>query len=358
MRLIRLGCRLAVPTKPGAFRLWLAMLVFVHHFSSLALGSGAVDVFFVLSGVWIERMWQERYRHTRSPYVTYLVSRIWRLAPAMLLASAITLPMLPMLGTAWSRIAPAPLHLVVSSVLLLGYGWLAYLPVFPAWSLDVEMQFYLVAPMLALLAHRTHPMVLVGLGVLISLLGWRLGGPATLLPYCMFFAIGMAAARGRWRPTPRLAVASAAAVVACVAIIWLSPLRPVLIGGAHPLAPFRYNPAFNAALALLAVPFALSTADRPGDADDRMMADLSYLVYLLHWVGAQWFYTVHGSLRDRLAVAMTCFAVVPIVAWLVWRFYDRPINHARARWVARRMVVAHEPTPSGAAPGATDTPAA
>ena len=100
----------------------------------------------------------------------------------------------------------------------------------------------------------------------------------------------------------------------------------------------------NTALAVLAVPFALSTTNRAGDADDRMMADLSYLVYLLHWVGALWFYTIHGSMRDRLGAAALCFAVVPVVSWLVWRFYDRPINRARSRWVARRLVLPPEPS--------------
>ena len=329
--------RLALPVRPGAFRLWLAMLVFVHHFSSLGLGAYAVDVFFVLSGVWIERMWEARYRHTRAPYLTYLVSRLWRLTPAMVLATALTIPLLHLIGVPWAQMLANPVHLAASTLLLLGYVHLPYLPVGSAWSLDVEMQFYLVAPLLALLARRAGVAVLLIAGALGSAIGASWSAAPTLPPYLLFFAIGMAAARADWQPSARTAAISSGAVIAVVAVFWLSPLRPMLIGGAHPLPAFRYNGALNVGLALLSVPFAVFTTNRRGDADDHMMADLSYLIYLFHWVAMQWFFTVHGPFGARLAVAATSFALVPAAAWLAWWFYDRPINRARARWVASRL---------------------
>src|SRR5688572_29757476 len=106
------AARVAWPLDPGAFRLFLAMLVFVHHFSGLGLGTYAVLVFFVLSGFWLERMWGERYKATQRPYLTYMISRIWRLAPVMVLVSAITIALLPMIGTPTGTIfASDPAHL-------------------------------------------------------------------------------------------------------------------------------------------------------------------------------------------------------------------------------------------------------
>ena len=99
-----------------------------------------------------------------------------------------------------------------------------------------------------------------------------------------------------------------------------------------------YAPAFNVALGTAAIPFAIATTRRPGDALDRMMADLSYIVYLQHWVAMQWFFGVKAPMLRRLEVAGTSFALVLPASWLIWRFYDQPINRLRARWVASRMM--------------------
>src|SRR5258708_13297126 len=74
---------------PGGVRLFLAMVVVVHHSLPLRAGSWAVDVFFVLSGYWITRMWNTRYRQTRIPYITFLVTRWWRLAPVFLVCTVL-----------------------------------------------------------------------------------------------------------------------------------------------------------------------------------------------------------------------------------------------------------------------------
>ena len=75
---------------PGAFRLILALVVFLHHTTNFNLGMSAVLVFFVLSGYWVAVMWTEIYSKTTSAYWTYLVSRIWRVLPVFALCSAIS----------------------------------------------------------------------------------------------------------------------------------------------------------------------------------------------------------------------------------------------------------------------------
>ena len=86
---------IAIPKRalsgPGAFRLILASLVFVHHTSRLAIGPAAVYLFFCLSGFWIYRMWNGRYSKTVNPYLTYLISRLWRLLPTFLLVSGLAI---------------------------------------------------------------------------------------------------------------------------------------------------------------------------------------------------------------------------------------------------------------------------
>ena len=338
-RIIRNLVNVAIPLDPGAFRLFLAMLVFVHHFSGFALGSFAVYVFFQLSGFWVQRMWTSRYVGTNQPYATYLISRLWRLAPNMLLVSALAVPVLLIIGVPSDQLFSSGFsQLIISTSFLVGYAWLNYLPVGSAWSLDVEMQFYLIAPILIAALVRFgiwRPLLLSGL---ITICFSQFSLPPTLPKYLVFFIIGAIAAHINWRPSNRMAKLSAGLVVVIVIGIFNSPVRDILIGGASPGPNHFLNPEFNALLAVLAVPYAIYTTSRSSDSDDRMLADLSYIIYLLHWVAMQWFFTISGSFLHRLPSAALCFVIVPLVALGIWRWFDFPLNKARGRWVNKRQV--------------------
>jgi peptidoglycan/LPS O-acetylase OafA/YrhL len=342
--LVRFGPRrVAWPVQPGAFRLFLAMLVFVHHFSSLGFGPYAVYVFFVLSGFWVQTMWTQRYAKTRDPYLTYMVSRVWRLAPVMALVSLIAVVLLPAAGVPREQVFSAnPLHLLFSSVALLGYSWLSYGPVGSAWSLDVEMQFYIVAPLLASLVASTWGRRGLLLAAALCSIVFALVVETPILPkYILFFVVGMAAARTRWQPSGRSATLSAIVFGVLVIGLALTPWRDILIGGANPSARhLQWNPLYNVVLGVSSIPFAIYTTRQPSDAPDRMMADLSYIIYLLHWVAMQWFFRVEGPFIARLEFAGLSFAVVPTAAWAIWRYYDKPLNVARARWVSSRTQAA------------------
>jgi peptidoglycan/LPS O-acetylase OafA/YrhL len=328
----------ALQGSPGAFRLLLAMLVFVHHFSSFGVGTAAVLIFFILSGFWLQRMWSNKYVHVRSPYLTYLVSRLWRLTPVMLLCTLAILAVDFALGINLDKLSGQdPWPVLFTSIFLVGYSWLDYMPVGPAWSLDIEMRFYLLAPLLSVITAWRGRVALALLCTAASLASFWLTERTLLANYILFFLIGINASIDDWKPGKRMALASAALVVLSLIAVLLSPWRSLLIGGANPGPLFIYNPIFCAWLAILAAPLAIYTVHRPSEPTDRMMADLSYIIYLFHWLGVEWFQRVKGPFLERFEVAAVCFAVIPIMSWLVWRYFDRPVNRARDRWVKSRI---------------------
>jgi peptidoglycan/LPS O-acetylase OafA/YrhL len=69
-----------------------------------------------------------------------------------------------------------------------------------------------------------------------------------------------------------------------------------------------------------------------------MFADLSYIVYLLHWVGAMWINSHLGSTVHRLAYMAAGWVLVIGASILIWKFYDHPINRMRSRWVSTRKI--------------------
>lgn len=325
---------------PGFFRLCLALVVVVQHFSRLSLGDAAVCLFFVLSGYWIFVMWEKQYTHARHRYFTFIVSRFWRIVPTFLLCSAITFAMYP-------QLIPTEYAAIASSLFVIGYRNLAQLPIVPAWSLDVELQFYIIFPILYLLFHKVDRRAAVAALACwavasVAILYFRSGAVMTepLPQILVLFMIGAAAARWRWVPPRALVLASLGAVIGMLALGASVPaLRDMILGGSNAGANFVYNPVFNLILALAAVPLAISTVHVKSRKLDRAFGDLSYIVYLMHWPAFIFVHNHFGSLPplQRLPYAVLAIGAVLLGSVVIWLLWDRPINRARHAWVRSRM---------------------
>lgn len=325
---------------PGLFRLCLALVVVIQHFSRVSLGDAAVCLFFVLSGYWILVMWEKQYAHTTHRYFTFLVSRFWRIIPTFLLCSAITFAIYP-------HLIPTEYAAIVSSLVVIGYRDLAHLPIVPAWSLDIELQFYIVFPILYLLFHKIDPRAAVAAlvcwaSISVAMLYAR-GGAAMTEPLpqiLVLFMIGAAAARWRWVPPRALVFASLGVVIAMLGLaVGIPAIRDMILGGSDSGANFVYNPAFNLILALAAVPLAISTVYAKSSRVDRVFGDLSYIVYLMHWPALVFIHNEFGSLPpvQRLPFVGLALGVVFLGSLGIWLLWDRPINRARHAWVRSRV---------------------
>lgn len=137
---------------PGYVRLLLAFLVVAYHYTPLRTGPFAVACFFVLSGYWITRMWTTTYQHYPHPKALFLLSRWLRMAP--MLAICTTAALLVSQPTA----KPTAGWLIRQAVIAGGTG--TFVPLAPAWSLDVEMQLYIaficVAPWILARGVKTN----------------------------------------------------------------------------------------------------------------------------------------------------------------------------------------------------------
>lgn len=271
---------------PGLFRVLLAFVVFASHCTPLHLGSGAVYLFFMLSGFWIYDMWGREYAPTRAPYRVFVTSRLWRLLPVHYVALLLYVPLqfwiwngFPV-TTGWTA-----LHFYFSHLLLLGY---ATLPLAiqlngVAWSLDIELQFYLVAPLLIALLVRyplrsvprlgLYALALAGLAVFLVVYGPHGPNTASLPMYLIFFLIGLQTAQHRWKPAAAPSVALLAASVLLIGLcICLPSTRPILIyrEAFGPLS--GANTVVNVLLALLMAAYAMATVNNRPQRGTRTAA--------------------------------------------------------------------------------------
>lgn len=330
---------------PGALRMALAFAVFVHHTTKFNLGMSAVLIFFVLSGYWVATMWNRTYSKTNWSYFTFVVSRIWRVAPVFALCSAITWALLW-----WRGVGPevsggvaAITHQLFSNVLILGYNSLDYQANVPGWSLDMEMQFYLVAPVVIFLVSRN---VLAVLGcVALSLVAPRFGGSATVLPFLYFFGIGVAAATHDLKPSRRLAYGSLAATLALL-VVYAAIYFKNFAADPTQTQLLAFSSKANLFIAVMMTPWAIYTTKQKSGSTDRMFGDLSYIFYLLHWSVIGAIGTGEGSYADRFVLCAEAVAVLFVASWLIWLLFDRPIGKVRAAWVAARRLTAESAEPA------------
>ncbi|WP_435418597.1 acyltransferase [Parerythrobacter aurantius] len=338
------------PISPGAFRLLLALLVVVDHASGLHLGLAAVYLFFILSGFWIHRMWETKYRLARGKLVTFYLSRLWRLVPVMAGAMVITVLVQSVIDGVDPRalLSGMTAMQLLSHVFILGYGLTpAPLLLPPAWTLDLEMQFYLLAPLLCLAIRRTGIVLPLAATTVLAIYPSLASAFLPVAPYLVLFVIGMAASARQWRPGSRLQWLSAGATAALFAGLVASGHQAVLFASGDDPA----TSALNWVAALFLAPVALGTVWRPSPRDDAVFADLSYIIYLVHWPLVQWAAAIPDDASPLAWAALACAVVLlPAVLLVV----DRALGRTRTAWVAGRLRAASRSLPE---PIRTEQPA-
>lgn len=345
---------------PGAFRLFLALAVVFQHAGVLGLGAWAVFVFFILSGYWVTAMWEGSYLQARQPYLTFLISRYWRLLPVYLACQLL------ITGLYWFRSPHWPEMLAhwqdplwVARALAIVSSSFQPIPLVPAWSLDVEVQFYVALPAIAAIVAwcLSRPPLLRASG-LVALLAI-----ATLAyfefhigRFAIFFLIGVLLWKLRWAPSFRWAWASAAATIAIGAALWISPDTHCFIAGFPNEGVTEQlkagNKLVSALLALVAVPFVAWNVRVPSDSVDRHLGNLAYSVYLFHYI-VQFAFDLMISFRGWPKLVELSLQAVLVAAGSLGLYWciDHPTDRLRRAWVKSRRLSAPGAPSSAGTPG-------
>lgn len=362
----------------GALRFLLALSVAYGHGGSflgfpLVPGDTAVQTFFVVSGFYMALVLNEKYLAGPSSYSLFISNRFARLFPtylAVLAATAIAGVAAASFGTplpfveGWRSIGPTEfstkLFLAASQLLIVGQDFYSFLTIknggliawpgfttapvqlFPisfipqAWTLGIEISFYLIAPFLV----RRSAVAIAAL--LFASLSLRLyiqfafgfeGDPWSYRFFPSELALFLAGALGYKVYRSRASNEPGSAQLALFAVAVVCVGLALLIN--------RWNGLSRAAsvgflvAASLSVPFLFSLTRRM--EFDRHLGELSYPIYICHmlviWIGG----IALNGLTPFVTGAATMAGTL-LLSVLLYLYVDTPVDRWRQRRFERRKI--------------------
>jgi peptidoglycan/LPS O-acetylase OafA/YrhL len=318
--------------------------VILYHFKVAFITGGfvGVDIFFVISGYLITKVIVDRRDHSRFDFADFYLRRVRRLIPALLvtIAGAYLAAFILFSPTDFKQMSGSTVYALtgISNI----YFWLesgyfdaasSVKPLLHTWSLGVEIQFYIIWPivLLAITRFTRKPflpvlaIVVIGATAAFFYLKKDASGAFFLTPFRIheFLFGGLVVFLERYRISK--VVENAAYLIGLILItyaIFSFSSTTTLFPGLAALVPTA-----GAALmilggqhALFAKPFSSGLAVKTGE--------ISYSLYLVHWplfVFASYIYL--DNISKLLTIALLCATVV--LALALYYLIEKPFRHQR-----------------------------
>lgn len=342
----------------GVYRTVLALFVVLQHLGGIpVIGQYAVQGFFVLSGYLMTYVMHNSYGYTGSGRIAFATNRFLRLFPSYWAALVLSVIVITVIGAASAaqfhpsmRIPDKP------------QGWLSNLTmIYPSvhpntvsprlspatWALTIELVFY-AAICLGASSNRRLTIAWVGVGVayhvVINTMGFGNGAryfaiPGGSLPFALGALLYFFKDRlSLFSPAAKIDGNLAGALICIVPVILAIAAIGAEGAGNERIATLCYYLNMAAAMASVAILQGLSGSKQV----DRVIGDLSYHLYILHWiVGMVVFVAILGvPSSDTYAgpvfpPLLLTIGLCIAISLALTRFIDRPIEQLRKRVKSR-----------------------
>jgi peptidoglycan/LPS O-acetylase OafA/YrhL len=325
----------------GLRTLAVASVILLHAGSLLSGGFLGVDVFFVISGYLIHKALLLGFRADAFSVRGFFGRRLRRTLPALYLVTFACIGtavfiLLPGDFDALARSAVAACLSISNILFLTQTGYFDHeaitKPLLHTWSLGVEEQFYLVAPLLSFCLFRMTPRVrrtacisLIAASLSLCVVMQRIAPAAAffLLPARLWeFLIGYAVADGVFPGIRRQWVAEVVAGAALVCLIGAMLLTSET--SAHPGLP-TLVPCLATAAIIHTGAYFRTLVGRLLSARIFVFGGLiSYSLYLWHWPLIVFVYYL--DLRLTPAILLILGTLLLALSFLTWKYVEQPFR--------------------------------
>jgi peptidoglycan/LPS O-acetylase OafA/YrhL len=331
---------------PGLFRFILAFMVLLYHtLAFFPLGHYAVYVFFFLSGYWIFKMYEEKYSQYENSYWVYLRSRLMRvlLVYWLILAIAIIVffiksSLLP--NTGWQGFSVY--EIFIKNIFVMGLNTSPIIFITPAWSLEIEIQFYMIVPLLIMLRKFINIKMQLFISILfLSVLLYfipvekRIANLFFSLP---FFLIGAWLYYSGKIFSEKIVRIFLLLIAGVLLINFMVPeLRThFMVKTESRFGIDQYQDHINILLALLTIPFLTrNITQKVTDQNDSIWSSMSFVLYLAHWPLLKIYNTVlliQGEKYKLLYLVLLYIASLSLSYFIAVKF-DRHFEGLRRKWL-------------------------
>jgi peptidoglycan/LPS O-acetylase OafA/YrhL len=316
----------------GTYRYTLALLVVAFHVARWPAWSGpyAVFGFYVLSGFLMTSVIRRQYGTHPAGVSRYLANRALRIYPVYWCALALSVLLVEIIPTHVVGVAQRMPRSTTEWFYNMGIFGLtsdvSHRLVPPAWSLNVELVFYVAMPLLLSRSRITVVLWLIAsVGYTLMIAYQKLPLPDRYYPIAaasLAFSIGATISSFGHRLTKipaaaLLVIAVVFLVNACLSDrIWTDPM----MGGFY----------LSVVLSALLVWALKDNAARGWWARaDRALGRLSYPIFLMHWNVAALANAVTGGQLGQGTLFVVSFVPLNAVAWVLSQYVERPIERLR-----------------------------
>ena len=340
----------------GTVRFLLAGLVVVHHVGGVPyIGQHAVLFFYVLSGYLMTLVMHERYGYSGNGFRDFWENRALRLYPAYFAVFLFSCIVLAVLGADITTAFRKPLYLP-SSVSLwlqnLSMLFASWAPndikprVSPAtWALTVELVFYFL---ISLGLSKTFKRTLMWLGLSAGYACWAALTLDFKWSYFAIFSGSLPFSIGallyfKRSDLSKIFGGKSAAIYGLLLLTSAALMLAIVVIRYIALSKLQNEFFQNIMMPLTVAPAALAVAALISGGGrifpkklDSLLGDLSYPVYISHWI----FALIAGVLLgveapsfggDGAALVVVSFPMTLIASYLIIRFIDKPISTTRER---------------------------